>query len=185
MTLSDELNILILGETGVGKSTLINGFANYLIFETLVDAEKFDDLVSIIPSSFTMTDDDYNEVVVSTGKSQNENHDAGQSATQSSMVHTFNYGDILVRLIDTPGIGDTRGPLQDKKNLENIIRTLSNYDVLHGIVILLKPNSSKLNVMFRFCIDELLTHLHKGAVKNIVFGANHSLLHHFLRNQYS
>jgi hypothetical protein len=47
---------------------------------------------------------------------------------------------------------------------------LRNYTQLHGILILLKPNNSRLTVMFRFCIKELLTHLHRSAARNMVFG---------------
>jgi len=54
--------------------------------------------------------------------------------------------------------------------MENILHTINNYEHLHGILILLKPNSSRLTVMFRFVIQELLTHLHRDAAKNIVFG---------------
>uniref|UniRef100_A0AC34GGG8 Uncharacterized protein n=1 Tax=Panagrolaimus sp. ES5 TaxID=591445 RepID=A0AC34GGG8_9BILA len=46
---------------------------------------------------------------------------------------------------------------------------ISNIDELHGICILLKPNNARLNVMFKYCINELLTHLHKSAAENIVF----------------
>lgn len=164
----EEINILILGETGVGKSTWINGLANYFMYDSLEKAEK-GELISVIPSSFTMTDNDYNERVIKTGEDKNENFTAGQSATQHPVAYTLNCGDKIIRLIDTPGIGDTRGTEQDKKNFENILQFLSNHQEIHGICILLKPNNARLTVMFRFCIKELLTHLHRSAAQNIVF----------------
>ena len=62
-----------------------------------------------------------------------------------------------------------RGPEKDKENFQNILAHLSYYNEIHGICILLKPNNSRLTVMFQFCIKELLTHLHKSAADNIVF----------------
>jgi len=47
---------------------------------------------------------------------------------------------------------------------------LRSYDKLHGILILLKPNDQKLDVMFKFCVQELLIHLHRDAARNIAFG---------------
>ena len=40
----EELNILILGEAGVGKSTWINAFVNYLTYESLDEAIEADEL---------------------------------------------------------------------------------------------------------------------------------------------
>ena len=38
--LKKELNILLLGESGVGKSTWINRFANYMVHSSLKAAER-------------------------------------------------------------------------------------------------------------------------------------------------
>ncbi|CAG8782614.1 24357_t:CDS:1, partial [Racocetra persica] len=94
----------------------------------------------------------------------------GESSTQECGAYVFHPDENkAIRLIDTPGIGDTRGIEYDKKNFENILMCVSQYDYLNGICILLKPNNARLNIIFRYCIQELLSHLHKSAKDNIVF----------------
>jgi GTPase SAR1 family protein len=166
----EEINILLLGETGVGKSTFINAFANYLKFNTLNNA-KSGDIEVLIPSEFTITDDDYEAKTIKLGNyDPNEQFDIGESSTRECKSYVFHSaGNKLIRLIDTPGIGDTKGSEHDKKNFENILWYINYYRYLNGICILLKPNNSRLNVVFKFCIQELLSHLHKNAKDNIVF----------------
>ncbi|KAH8898919.1 hypothetical protein GQ53DRAFT_878208 [Thozetella sp. PMI_491] len=175
----NNLNILILGETGVGKSTFINAFVNYLHFETLGDAMKAEKLNSVMPCSFQLqlmdrdsTEGEIKEVQISVGEARDDERDGstGESATQKTTVYPIVVGNRTIRLIDTPGIGDTRGLSYDKKNMADILATLGSYDDLHGILILLKPNNARLTVMFNFCMKELLTHLHRNAVANIAFG---------------
>jgi len=184
----EELNILILGTTGVGKSTWINAFVNYLTFPSLDDALDADKLCWIVPFAFRTYNvneqDEFEDIKVRVGfndlladesvaqKVSVDEHDGttGESATQNTTVYRVQIGNSLVRLIDTPGIGDTRGASQDQRNMADILSVLRSYDKLHGILILLKSNSERLTVMFRLCIQELLTHLHRDAAKNIAFG---------------
>ena len=51
----------MLGETGAGKSTWINAFANYLKYSTLEDAVNANGFKVHIPFSFVKTDDEFNE----------------------------------------------------------------------------------------------------------------------------
>ncbi|OKL58362.1 hypothetical protein UA08_06186 [Talaromyces atroroseus] len=177
----EELNIL-------GKSTWINAFVNYLSFPSLDEAMNMEKLCWRIPFAFNTysvrDDGEFEKIKVSYGferHSENEpvvrqvsieevDGTTGESATQNATVHRVMIGECLVRIIDTPGIGDTRGASQDKKNMADILSVIRTYEKLHGILILLKPNEQRLSVTLRFCIQELLTHLHRDAAKNIAFG---------------
>nr|XP_054761934.1 uncharacterized protein LOC129268410 [Lytechinus pictus] len=164
-----EVNVLILGETGVGKSTWINGIQNYLSFANFSEAMNSKDFPVLIPSSFTLTQDGVQKKIKIGPDDPNEVQEIGKSATKEPRSYVFTVGDIRLRLIDTPGIGDTRGVEKDDINMRNILSHLMYYSEIHAICILLKPNNARLTVLFRFCIQELLVQFHNSAKSNIVF----------------
>ena len=138
----DIINILLLGETGVGKSTMINALVNYLSYDKLADASKKEPLY-FIPTSFEIMDDNFQQKQISIGESKNENPLPGVSATQNPMTYLLELKNLTVRLIDTPGIGDTRGMKYDEANVENVMNLISELDYLNAICIILKPNNSR------------------------------------------
>lgn len=168
------INILLLGETGVGKSTFINAFVNYLSFDTFEQAELNRPVV-LIPVSFLMTiGNDFEERTVKFGdidNSKNEDFDhPGQSVTQHCKSYIFHLNDgKQLCIIDTPGFGDTRGLDQDDHNMQNILEYMNNLSHLNAICFLLKPNTSRLNVFFRLCLTQILDLLGPNICKNLTF----------------
>ncbi|CAF4658628.1 unnamed protein product, partial [Rotaria sp. Silwood2] len=173
------INILLLGETGVGKSTFINAFANYLTFDSFKQAESSEPIV-IIPVSFMMTvGDNFEERIVKFGeldRFNNENFNTlRQSITQHCKSYTFNLkrsedgNRRKMRIIDTPGFGDTRGTDQDDQNMQHILQYINNVTHLNAICFLLKPNASRLHIFFRTCLIQLFSLIGSTARNNIIF----------------
>ncbi|XP_054165770.1 uncharacterized protein LOC128963291 [Oppia nitens] len=165
-----EITLLLLGESGVGKSTFINSFVNYLLFNSLSDA--INRMVCLIPAKFTLTDPKTKKRKLMTfGVPTNtENTEkTTESATQYPRCYTFDLGDHQLNIIDTPGIADTKGLDKDNQNMQNILNFISHYSVINGICVLLKPNEARVGVIFKYCILELLCHLSKSAANNIMF----------------
>ena len=85
---------------------------NYLTYDSLEEAAK-NELICLIGSNFTVTDENFNEIEVRIGNDDNESSKTGASATQNAKAHVLSIEnkDLLLRIIDTAGIGDTRGNL--------------------------------------------------------------------------
>ena len=123
---------------------------------------------------FAYTSEEGDEIEVCFGSDEKEIFATGQSATQSPQEHLFETKNAKFNLIDTPGVGDCRGTDMDKKHFEAILNSLRTYDKIHAVVVLLKPNNPRLSVAFKFCILELLRHLHKSLESNIIFAFTNS-----------
>ncbi|CAM4865629.1 unnamed protein product [Rotaria socialis] len=175
-TPDSRINILLLGETGVGKSTFINAFVNYLKFKTFEDAQSNTPVV-LIPVSFLITvGNNFEERVVKFGDYDTSNNEdfehPGESVTQHCRTYEFHLSgsdEQKLCIIDTPGFGDTRGLDQDDLNMQDILEYISSLAHLNAVCFLLRPNSSKLHTFFRMCFIQLLDLLGPNVHTNIIF----------------
>ena len=97
---SDDINILLLGETGVGKTTFINAFINSLFYNTLDDALQ-NELKVLIPSSFTITNPEtYQSDKITIGiPNDNEDNDAdGASSTKACRSYVFRFANRCITI---------------------------------------------------------------------------------------
>jgi signal recognition particle GTPase len=94
--------LLVMGETGSGKTTLLDAFVNYLAGMKYEDKWRY--------------------------KLVNENNMKDKHTKESQTTEITNYyvnyernegEEINIRIIDTPGLGDTKGVLQDNKIIKN------------------------------------------------------------------
>ncbi|XP_063922826.1 uncharacterized protein LOC135137164 isoform X1 [Zophobas morio] len=166
----DITNILLLGETGVGKSTFINSFANYVNSKTFDIARKSKAVV-LIPTRVTVYDAKTGEdKSIKVGDDGNERQEVGSSATQSVKTYVFPAGgDRLIRLIDTPGLGDTEGVERDNQNCEEILAYLAQLNKINAICLLMKPTNDRNTTLFSYCVQRVLSQFHKSACRNVVF----------------
>ncbi|CAF2633770.1 unnamed protein product [Rotaria sp. Silwood2] len=177
MPTGETINILLLGEIGVGKSTFINAFANYYSFDTL-DSAQFHEPVVAISSSFVMTTRDLSvpPIRVRLGMTDcNEIHNNyDHSTTQECKSYLFHMHDgAKIRFIDTPGLGDIHGQTQDHLQIQNILSFINNLSHLNAVCFLLKPNFSRFSV-YESCFQRLFTFFGEDICKNTIFCFTHS-----------
>ena len=138
-----EKVLMIVGATGVGKSTLINGIANYVMGVRWEDDFRFK-LISEIGAV-----------------------DQSVSQTKCITAYTFPYmkGSPLtytLTVVDTPGFGDTEGLQRDKYLITLIQRFFSSagskgIDHLNGIGFVSQAPTARLTPTQRYIFNAILS----------------------------
>ncbi|XP_046707939.1 uncharacterized protein LOC124387574 [Silurus meridionalis] len=150
--------LLIVGETGTGKTTLINAMANYIL------RVKFEDEVW-----FEITEEG------------GDNDVTDQSKTQTTKVTVYEvFGQdnpICLTIIDTPGYGDTRGTDQDKQiaeNLYKLFRSDSGVKEIDAVCLVVKASENRLTDRQQYIFDAVLSLFGKDIENNIVIFVTYS-----------
>ena len=147
-----SVSLLLLGQTGAGKSTFVNALFNFAK-GTLLDGPK---AFIIKPSKDT-------QVTESQYKMYEQNEDyskVGQSLTKGAMPYSFPDKHFRISVIDTPGLGDTRGEEADKANVESIIEGIKRVALFNAICLICKVSDTREQSGLKYyirCIKEMLT----------------------------
>ena len=117
---------MVIGETGVGKSTWIHCFINYIQSISIEENNRY-----------LLFDEEQLQLEYEKKHGKKE---PGASVTDKLEIYDIK-GSMLynnpIRLIDTPGFGDTRGESYDEgivNDIKNLFES-SNIDTLHAICI--------------------------------------------------
>ncbi|KAI5616572.1 hypothetical protein C0J50_23871, partial [Silurus asotus] len=142
--------VLMVGETGTGKTTLINAMVNYIL------GVKF-------------TDEVWFEITEEGG-----DHDkADQTKTQTNNITMYEVfvGDNPLTIIDTPGYGDTRGKEHDKQiaeNLYTLFHSETGVKEIDAVCLLVSASENRLTDRQQYIFDTVLSSFGKDIENNIV-----------------
>jgi GTP-binding protein EngB required for normal cell division len=146
--------IILMGATGCGKSTLINGMVNYIL------GVQWND-----PFRFKCVREDE-----TTAKNQ------AHSQTSTVTAYTIRHHDGMavpysITIIDTPGYGDTRGMDRDRLITRNIHQFLTqqenSVDQIHAACFVAASGDSRLTATQRYIIDSVLSIFGKDVKENM------------------
>jgi GTPase SAR1 family protein len=173
------LTILLLGETGHGKTTLINAIANYLLFDSFEDAMKAE-LFLPIKVKITLTDSVYfTDTVKEVGGCPVTHRDltdvnTGDSDTENPSISRFQWRNITLNVIDTPGLNATPDKKQsDDECIANILTYISELE-LNAIALVFNNQQCKNTENFQRCVVKILQNMHESAKDNLVFCVTNS-----------
>ncbi|XP_058622168.1 uncharacterized protein LOC131533735 [Onychostoma macrolepis] len=148
-------SILMAGETGTGKTTLINAMINYMLGVQREDKVWFE-----------ITDDQSDRTSV-------------YSQTSSVTVYGFYLQESLIDLtiIDTPGYGDTRGTELDKEiavSLHSLSKSEEVIHEIHAVCLVIMAHQNRLSDRQIYIFDTVQSLFGRDITENTVLLLTHS-----------
>ncbi|XP_073348080.1 uncharacterized protein [Pagrus major] len=143
--------IMVLGATGAGKSTLINGMINYILGVEWQD-----------PYRFKLVHED---------PSKSQAHSQTSEVTVYKLNHQEGFKiDYSLTIVDTPGFGDTRGIERDREiteQLRNLFTDQRGVSEIDAICFVAQSALARLTPTQKYVFDSVLSIFGKDVAENI------------------
>nr|XP_024661730.1 uncharacterized protein LOC101476101 [Maylandia zebra]XP_024661731.1 uncharacterized protein LOC101476101 [Maylandia zebra] len=143
--------IMVLGATGAGKTTLINGMINYILGVKWEDQYRFN--------------------LVNETQSTSQAH----SQTSEVAVYKINHQEgfqipFSLTIVDTPGFGDTRGIERDREiveQLRNLFTSSHGVSEIDAVCFVAQAALARLTPTQKYVFDSVLSIFGKDVAENI------------------
>uniref|UniRef100_UPI0037E7B441 uncharacterized protein n=1 Tax=Semicossyphus pulcher TaxID=241346 RepID=UPI0037E7B441 len=143
--------VMLMGATGSGKSTLINGMINYIVGVDWKDNFRF-----------KLIEED-------------ESRSQAESQTSEVTVYKINHQEgfkvpFSLTIVDTPGFGDTRGVGRDREITEQIRRlftSVNGVSEIDAVCFVAQAALARLTATQRYVFDSVLSIFGKDVAENI------------------
>ncbi|EGG23639.1 AAA ATPase domain-containing protein [Cavenderia fasciculata] len=134
--------ILVIGETGSGKSTFINTVGNY-----------FTNGKCSNPNVFIPTTNLQQNQMMNIKHTENLDSCSTESQTTRCSTYTFEKGNSYYYFIDSPGFNDTAGKEKDQENIMHILATIMAEETITCIIIVINGTQIRMTEQLRYVID--------------------------------
>ena len=152
-------NIIVFGETGVGKSTWIQGLINYI--QEIQIEEKI---------RYYLFNEKEMQIKY---KKENGEKSMGSSVTDIPSIYDIEKSNIYnypIRIIDTAGFGDTRGEEYDEKIMKDILEFFEKNDItnINSICIIFKSTETRAHERTKDILNKIFSLFGEDTITNII-----------------
>ena len=144
---SKYISMMVVGQTGSGKTTLLNGFINFYMGINF--------------------NDDFRYILINEDERINQAHSQTSDVNIYNIISYNNYPPI--KIIDTPGFGDTRGLKYDNLITEKISKKFNTeVDVINAICFVVQSGNTKLTENQKYVFSSIMKLFGNDIAENFI-----------------
>ena len=144
--------MLLIGETGSGKTSFLNLLCNYVKVKQLASNEFNLEILQ-----------NFHDVGLEHAQSKQM-----ESKTSGTVLYNIELNGLKIGVIDTPGFGDSRGMDEDKQHTQRIIAALKEVEHVNCICLVINGRIARMTASLRYVLAEITAILPKNILNNVV-----------------